>query len=384
MKKIFYFFILIGLSLISPKIFAADPEAKFGIYAIQKCVSLAEYQKYIGSTVVYLPKEPPSYDDKNEFKGIFNTEYVISKITGNDKRMTFLLQEKNGKSKVKMVVNNQDELYSYGKYTYCITNDYSVPLFLIDKFNQDKSQAIGKKYTNEKAKAEYKVVDVIMQTNKSKYPFENTYPTIHYVLQSSITSETITVPAESAQKDCFMKDLSGKYISTLVKVEKPADEAIRYGKTKSIELEGITKYSYIDDYIDIIIFGNRTQFSFLLKNISQNTLKLVWNEAVFVDFNGSTSKVMHTGTKYSQKNDDQSASTIIKGASIDDVAVPTCNVRYSDILKEWVTDTMYPNEPAKSPGELKLMLPIQVKDVVNEYIFIFNVDWVFDHPELIK
>lgn len=383
MKKIFYFIIFIGLSLISSGIYAVIPEAKFDIYGIQKCISLAEYQKYIGETVIYLPKEPPSYKEQYEFKGMFNTEYVISKITGSDKKMKFLLQEKNGKSKVKMVVHN-GESYRYEEYTYCITNNYSVPLFLIDKFNKDKPQVIGKKYSNEKAKAEYKVIDVIMQTNKFKYSFADPYPTIHYVLQNSITGETITVPAESAQEDCFMKDLSGKYVSTLVKVEKPVDEAIRYGKTKLMELEGITKYNYIDDYIDIIIFGNRTQFKFLLKNISQNTLKLVWNEAVFVGFNGSTSKVMHTGTTYSKKNDDQPVSTIIKGATIDDIIVPTCNVRYSDISKEWVTDTMYPNEPEKSPGELKLMLPIQVKDVVNEYIFIFKVDWVFNHPELIK
>jgi hypothetical protein len=371
------------LSFATSKVYASHPEAKFDVYGIQKCKTLSEYQKYVGQTVVYLPTKTPSYYDKNDFKGEFNKEYIISRITGDDKRMTFLLQEKNGKSKVKMVINNQDELYSYGKYTFCITMSYTVPLFLIDKFNQDKPKFIGKKFTNERAKAEYECTDVVMQVSKSKYLYE-LYPTVHYVLKNSLTSELIIVSAETAQNDCFKKDLSGKYVSTLVKVEKPADETIRYGKTKTIEAEGITKYSYVDDYIDILIFGGNEQFSFLLKNISQNTLKLVWNEAVFVDFNGSTSKVMHSGTKYAQKNEDQPASTIIKGASIDDIAVPTCNIRYSDILKEWVTDTMYPNEPAKSPGELKLMLPIQVKDVVNEYIFIFKIDWVFDHPELIK
>lgn len=381
MKKKIIFFILIGLGLTSSKICVAHPEAKFGIYGIQKCATLVEYQKYIGEVVVYLPQETPSYADENEFKGKFNTEYVISKISGDDKKMTFFLQEKNGKSKVKMVVNNHYESNSYGQYTYCITEKYSVPLFLIDKFNRDKPKVIGYKYTNEKAKAEYEVTDVVMKTT---YSLGSLYPTIHYVLKNSITGETITVPEDSAQNDCFKKDLNGKYSSTLVKVEKPVDETIRYGETKTIETEGITKYSYIDDYIDILIFSDNSQFSFLLKNISQNTLKVIWNEAVFVDFNGSTSKVMHTGTKYSQKNEDQPASTIIRGASIDDIAVPTCNVRYSDILKEWITDPMYPNEPAKSPGELKLMLPIQVKETINEYIFIFKVEWIYDYPELVR
>jgi len=384
MKKILLLFILI-VSSVSLKVNASDhPEAKFGEYGIQKCATLAEYQKYIGETVVYLPKEIPSYEDKTNFKGVFNKEYTILKITGSDTQMKFTMQEKGGTTKIKMVVNNQYESYSFGDYTYCITGYYSIPLFLIDKFNQDKTKLIGKKYTNEKAKSIYECVDVIMSAKTDKYSTETPYPTIQYVLQNSITAKKDTFPAKSAEKDCFVQDLSGKYVSTLVKVEKPADETIRYGKTKSIESEGITKFSYIDDYIDIVIFGGSQQFSFLLKNISQNTLKLVWNEAVFVNFNGSTSKVMHAGTKYSQKDGDQPASTIIKGASIDDIAAPTCNIRYSDVLKEWMTDSMYPESPARTPGEFKLMLPIQVKEVVNEYIFVFKVDWIYNYPELIK
>ncbi|MHB9057006.1 MAG: hypothetical protein ACYC2P_12795 [Paludibacteraceae bacterium] len=384
MKKILYLLILC-FSFGNLSVKASDhPEANFGEYGIQKCATLSEYQKYVGETVIYLPKTPPSYDDTKEFKGVLNKEYVITKITGNDKKMKFILQEKGGTTKVKMIVNNQYEMYSYGEYTYCITGYYSIPLFLVDKFNQDKAKLIGKKYTNDKVKTVYECTDVIMTTKADKYATKTPYPTLHYVLQNSITAEKDTFPAEKAEKECFIKDLSGKYISTLVKVEKPADETVRYGKTKSIESEGMTKYSYIDDYIDIVIFGGREQFNFVLKNISQNTLKIVWNEAVFVNFNGSTSKIMHVGTKYSQKDGDQPASTIIKGASIDDIAVPTCNIRYSDVLKEWITESMYPNSPAISPGELRLMLPIQVKDVVNEYIFVFKVEWIYNHPELIK
>ena len=321
---------------------------------------------------------------KQEFKGSFYKEYIISEIKGDNKKMVFVLKEKNGKAKVKMTVNNQDELYSFGKYTFCITKDYSIPLFLVDKFNKDKPSLLGRKFTNPKVKAEYEVTDALMTSQKSSYSFSAKYPTLHFVVKNSITGEKITVPAETAEHDAFIKDLSGKYISTLVKVEKPADSRVRYGKTKTVELDGITKYNYADDYIDILIFGTSQEFKFLLKNVSQNSLKVVWNEAVFVDFNGSSSKVMHVGTKYSQKNDDQPSSILIKDASIDDIAVPTVNIRYSDALKEWVTDPMYPSKPAEIPGEVKLMLPIQVKDVTNEYVFVFKVDWIYNNPELLK
>lgn len=166
-----------------------------------------------------------------------------------------------------------------------------------------------------------------------------------------------------------------------MQVEKPIDSENRYGETKTIENEGITKFSYVDEIIDIIIYATSSQFNFELKNVSQSSIKVIWNEAVFVDSDGSTSKVMHVGTKYSEREGDQPPTTIIKGAKIDDLAVPTKNVRYSDVLKEWVTDSMYPSTPALNVDPIRLMLPIQVKDTINEYIFVFEVKYSYDHPE---
>lgn len=166
------------------------------------------------------------------------------------------------------------------------------------------------------------------------------------------------------------------------KVEKPSNSAIRYGKTTVVEDDKeISKFSYVDNVIDILIFGSSKQFDFILKNVSDNSIKVIWNEAVFVNYDGSSSKIMHAGTKYSQREADQPATTIIRGAKIEDLAAPNCNVRYSEVLKEWVTDSMYPSEPATNPGQLRLMLPIQIKDVINEYVFVFDVKYVCNHPE---
>lgn len=157
----------------------------------------------------------------------------------------------------------------------------------------------------------------------------------------------------------------------MVKVEKPKDSTNRYGETKVITDEGVDKYSYTDSIIDILIYGTNEQFNFVLKNISQHSLRLIWNEAAFVGLNGTSSKVMHSGIKYSQRENDQPASTIIKGAKLDDFATPT--------------HLMFPEEYiGKEIGEIKLMLPIQIKDVINEYTFVFKVYYTFLHPELIK
>lgn len=102
---------------------------------------------------------------------------------------------------------------------------------------------------------------------------------------------------------------------------------------------------------------------------------------------------MHKGIKYSQREESQPATTIIKGAKIEDLIIPTSKVYYYynerfdnsqfNHLNGWSSRSLYPEENTLSPGQLKIMLPIQVKDVVNEYILNFDVKYIYDHPELI-
>lgn len=421
------------------------PEANFGIYGIQHQSTVAGYQQYVGQVVKYLPSSDGIgiYDDQwLGAGGKYNTEYVITKISGNDKRMTFVLTEKGTKNKVKMVVNNQAEYYSFGEYTYCITSTYSIPLFLSEKFEGDKVNYIGKIYpSNSDSPVQLEVTDMVIQpvelsvsNSNRRYPkacyvltdkkdgkkvyydaanaddlnaigtvFTNpkyacTYTVInvenkqedyypykvskHYTVKNSIDGRTKVVKASNAKDEAFNGDDSGKFLAALTKVEKPSNSAVRFGKTTCVTDKDITKYSYEDNFIDMLIFAGSTQFNFVLKNVSDNTLKVVWNEAVFVDVDGSTSKVMHEGIKYSQREADQPASTIIKGAKLEDLAAPTDKVYYSDVLKKWISKSLYENASQKLEGQtIKLMLPIQVKDVVNEYVFEFTLSYVYNHPE---
>lgn len=316
MRSIKSFSILVIMSVMPYIGFAGDhPQAHFGVYGIQHCYSLSEYQKnYVGQVVKYLPANMNNgnYDDEHSFLGAggsYDKEYTITKITGNDKRMTFLLQEVNGKSKVKIVANNQEEYYSYGKYTYCITNDYTIPLFLIGKFNQDKGNYIGKsfgsgptkfeitdaliqnagwdvgksyeaypkivfeitdksdgkksyvdannvnnldelgrEFSNPSYKCKYTVIGIGTET-KYSYTMHGNERTKMYTVKNSISGKTKEVKAYSAKTDAFEGDDSGKFIATLSKVEKPSNAAVRYGNTTTITDKDITKFSYVDNFL---------------------------------------------------------------------------------------------------------------------------------------
>ena len=239
---------------------------------------------------------------------------------------------------------------------------------------------IGKEYTNKKFKFKYTVISVFEKA-EDRYPYRIEQ---YYTLKNSLDGTTKEVLASDAFFSAFKGDDDGKFFATLKKVEKPTNPDVRYGNTTTVTEKNITKFSYIDNFIDILIFAGSTQFNFVLKNVSDNSIKVIWNEAVFVDVDGSTSKIMHSGIKYSQRESDQPASTIIKGAKLDDLAAPTDRVYYSDVLKEWTSKSLYVNaNPQKSGQIIKLMLPIQVKDVINEYIFEFELTYVYNHPEYI-
>ena len=412
----------------------------YGKYSLPHTASEAELQNYVGQRVKLFPcegkttfsfiKDEDGHDEvvfRQKFKGVIGQVYTIKKVKVA-KQILFELEDVSGKS-IKAKVNI-DHAYDYKGMQTCES------FFLIDKFENDKKELIGKSINNFEGKPVAKIVDFVMLTVTLKYP------TPRLLVQSDFDGTKVLCTAEEAEKICsnfgkiitspkvktqyrvigvvgtdkyafkggtaayvledtsnpskkktgtitnpentiFKEELSGRYISILSKVEKPSNPSIRYGKTTTVSDENVSRYSYIDNIIDIQIFGGSTQFEFVLKNISGNSIKVIWNEAVFVSYDGTTSKVIHAGTRYSQREADQPATTIIKGAKIEDIAAPNCYIRYSDVLKDWVKDSMYPSVPAQEPGQLRLMLPIQIKDVINEYVFIFDVKYVYNHPEVL-
>lgn len=72
-----------------------------------------------------------------------------------------------------------------------------------------------------------------------------------------------------------------------------------------------------------------TAILFELENKSPKSLRLIWDETVFLNVNGSVSPVMHAGVKYIDRNESQPPTMIPAGSFIRDQIVPTDNVYYS-------------------------------------------------------
>lgn len=191
-----------------------------------------------------------------------------------------------------------------------------------------------------------------------------------------------------------LKSYVAFYSVGLESVESPADAKQQFGETKVVTLEenGISKYHYEDDFIEIVWFVDSKQFNFDLKNKSNHTIRINWDDISYVDINGTVGRVMHAGVKYNERNNSQPSTVIPKGASLSDILLPTDNVFFvnstSYMVGGWKEKYLLPSvftketiktSPQKIVGrKMSILMPIVIENIQNDYTFIFNVEKVLE------
>ena len=128
------------------------------------------------------------------------------------------------------------------------------------------------------------------------------------------------------------------------------------------------------------------QFNFTLNNKSGHSLKINWDDISFVDTEGQVGRVMHSGVKYTERNNSQPATTVPKGASISDILLPTENVyfvsgQYGGWRENYLLPCVYQTPEAFNAGAsslvgktMTIMMPIMIENVQNDYTFTFNIE----------
>ena len=379
--------------------FAFDTNAQFGI---KKQTNPDNYQQYVGqkfyfreSMGIHETWDNSGFKYKENYKGKL---FVIESISVKEettqgktnKKVSLVATEVNGKKKVKFHgYENSIERSLLGNSTmYPLIGN--MPIVFLDPFEAYKNKLIGKNISDPLVKDNYSIVDISIGLGSL-----NNYSvsTICAQLKNNRTGEHFSCPYTDIDIAPFKEALKGQYCGTLIKVEKNDNSTKQQSNSEITTNTDTDQKRYQDSIINILISTTSEQFDFTLENISPYSIKIIWNEAAFVGLDGSSSKIMHTGTKYSQREADQPATVIIKNAKIEDVAVPTANIYYDEGLKigystignGWKKRSMFPeNFQGREIGVVRLMLPIQVKDVTNEYTFIFKVSYVFQHPELLN
>jgi len=136
---------------------------------------------------------------------------------------------------------------------------------------------------------------------------------------------------------------------------------------------------YTDSLVNATFSIGKESVSFVLRNKTENTMKILWDECLFIK-NGVSEKVMHEGIKYTDKNQSMPPSVIPAGLLHTDIIIPTNNVywsqgyysQYGSIPSEWKTKPLFP----ESTGEgttFSIFMPMVVNNQQKEYTFNFEV-----------
>lgn len=295
----------------------------------------------------------------------------------------------------------------------------------MDDVNEELQESIGKTFTRDEIENNFEIIDAKFET---LYETDK-HPSIVYYVKDSYTGKTIRMSyMDKGYTNLDEMLLEQQNYAKLVRVE-----CSRNNKT----MEGLITqdpnkpllYQYSDSLFDIkmVAFGSKeymppyslvlhgyyskkkydeehnssNAFRFELKNKTDKTIKIIWDEAVYVDFYGQTSSIIHTGTKFSKMEESQVPSTIIRGASLSDVIIPKDNIKYEEWSEpgrylgyglrapstthgEWVAHPLYNNGMLiDEPLTLRLMLPIQIMDEKIEYVLEYQVAAEYTNPDIV-
>lgn len=183
----------------------------------------------------------------------------------------------------------------------------------------------------------------------------------------------------------------------LTEVERPALAKERYGEQKITKAreEGIEKYYFEDELVKILWLPSASNVSFNLTNKTDHSIKIIWDEAVYVDTKGESHRVMHSGVKYIDRSNSMPPSVVVRKGTISDLIFPSDYVFYaSGQYGGWQEAPLFPNsmnqfsnanaseallkaEADQYIGKIfQVLLPLQIEDTVSEYIFTFTVNGV--------
>lgn len=145
---------------------------------------------------------------------------------------------------------------------------------------------------------------------------------------------------------------------------------------------------YEDSNLEISFSNKHKYFMFELKNKSTNSFKILWDEAVFINYDNISQGVIHSNIKYNEAAETQLPTNVIKNGKINDTLIPKKNLIFFD--KWYIRDMLI--EPGRNHGTfnnikeesikqgnkyigsiIQVMLPIQLKDKTIEYLFKFKV-----------
>ncbi len=155
--------------------------------------------------------------------------------------------------------------------------------------------------------------------------------------------------------------------------------------------ETFPSYIYEDESFVFTWKVNLTRLSFNIENKTKETVKIDWNNVIFVDCYNLVNNVMPKGAKYINHDKSFSPTIILKGTTYEGIIIPSNNVVLNAAV-EWTelflipcvyTEEVYREElaPRFLGKKMRVLMPIMVGNKQYEYCFYFTIDKIINKGE---
>ena len=175
---------------------------------------------------------------------------------------------------------------------------------------------------------------------------------------------------------CATLDLVSNNLSTTTEYIIDIDKVSPVGKGT------IEKKVFEDQVIKVTwdLSVDMDRMGFLIKNKTDKTVKIDWNNAAYVDPAGISHKVIHEGVKLINKGESQLPSVIVQDSLITDSLTPVDFIRFNSektFLRDVGWETLavfhqYSHDDLKGKT-FKILLPLIKDNVPQDYLFTFKI-----------
>jgi hypothetical protein len=220
---------------------------------------------------------------------------------------------------------------------------------------------------------------------------KNVVPTALLVFSIGCANPSTSSTYASPQYPTYV----ASYDISLIKVERPEEASKRFGsyKVETITSEDKYKYSFEDDMVKTLWIATSRHISFRVENKTDQSIKIPWDEAAYVDINGVSHRVLHSGVEFTDRDNPQPPSEIVRKGSIEDTVYPIDHFIWES--GNWRVEPLFPDldlhggafkgkfpsigEVEKSMkrfigAQVQVLLPLQIEETINDYVFTFRID----------
>lgn len=194
----------------------------------------------------------------------------------------------------------------------------------------------------------------------------------------------------------FQPTYYGTYNMNLQQVDRPTGTEVKYGEAKILPLkeEGRSKYVFEDELVKIIWNAAANNLSAVMVNKTSSSIKVIWDDAAYIDENGMSHRIIHSGINFNEKDKPQLSTIIAPNDKIKDVIIPTNLVHYEEGFYgendfqagKWIEKPFfkYCQTGGKKDSAIrllksnvgktfKILLPLKTEKTVSDYVFTFSV-----------